>query len=95
MTLLEKSGFYLSICLVIVLLFFIIFAKHGAIDYKAMKSKEKQVIRQSAGIMEKNRSLENEIEKLKTDAEYIKHVAKHEYEMAEEGEIIFKDEDSK
>ena len=39
----------------------------------------------------KNYQLENEIKSLKTDINYIKHVAKHEHDMAEEDELIFKD----
>jgi cell division protein FtsB len=35
--------------------------------------------------------MEKEILKLKTDIEYIKHLAKHEYEMAAQDELIFKE----
>ena len=38
-----------------------------------------------------NQKIENEIQSLKTDMDYIKHVAKHEHDMAEEDELIFKD----
>ena len=95
MTVLEKSGLYLCVGVIIGLLLFIIFADHGLVDYKKLKAKERQVAAQSLLIEKKNRILEAEIEKLKSDAEYIKHVAKHEYEMVEKDEIIFKDEHPK
>lgn len=95
MTVLEKSGLYLAVCLIVILLFFILFGTHGLMDYRKLKIKEDKVISQSRKVSEKNRALINEVEKLKTDAEYIKHVAKHEYEMAEENEIIIKHEDAK
>lgn len=94
MTLLEKSGLYISGVIVIILLLLIIFARNGVIDYNELKNKENQVVTQSAVTNEKNHVLENEIKKLKTDTEYIKHVAKHEYEMAEKDEMIFKEKDT-
>ena len=93
MTLLEKSGLYISGAIVIILLFLIIFAKNGVLDYKELENKENQVRAQAAATGKKNRALEYEIEKLKTDTEYIKHVAKHEYEMTEKNEMIFKEKD--
>jgi len=42
-------------------------------------------------IDQENQKLETEIKSLKTDMDYIKHVAKHEHDMAEEDELIFKD----
>ena len=95
MTVLEKAGIYLSVCLIVILLFFILFGRHGLMDYRKLKMKEQKVIVQSEKITEKNRALIKEVEKLKSDSEYIKHVAKHEYEMAEEDEMIFKNEEAK
>jgi cell division protein FtsB len=95
MTVFEKSGFYLSICIIAVLLFLILFGRHGVLDYHKLKQKEQEVTRQSQAVSGKNQTLVKEIEKLNTDEDYIKHVAKHEYEMAEENEIIIKQKDEK
>lgn len=92
MKFLEKSGLFFSVIIILVLLLVIVFAKHGILDYKELRLKETQVFEQTDQIIQKNRNLEVEINKLKTDINYIKHVAKHEYGMAEEDEIIFKDE---
>lgn len=91
MTRFEKTGFYLSLLAFVILLFLIFFSKNGVFDYKTLSGKEKIVLKQVQTIDEQNHTLEMEIQRLKTDIDYIKHVAKHEHDMAEEGELIFKD----
>ena len=90
MTIIEKTGLYLSIFIIVVLLFLIVFSTHGVLDYKMLKGKEITVLDQIQTIDLANQKLENEIKSLKTDMNYIKHVAKHEHDMAEEDELIFK-----
>jgi len=92
MKLVEKSGLFLCIATIIVVLFLIVFAKHGILDYNVLAVKEERISAQVNTVEKKNSHLEDEIKRLNTDINYIKHVAKHEYEMAEEDEIIFKDE---
>lgn len=87
----EKTGLYASLCIILVLLCFIVFSKNGVLDYKALKVKETQILDQARMVDLANQKLENEIKSLKTDIDYIKHVAKHEHDMAEEDELIFKD----
>ena len=91
MTMVEKIGFYISIFIVLILLFFIFFSKNAVLDHKMLKGKERSVLSQIQTIDHENEKLENEIKSLKTDINYIKHVAKHEHDMAEEDELIFKD----
>jgi len=91
MTILEKSGFYLSIFIIIALLALIIFSKNGVLDYMALNQNKTVVHDQVDGVDFENQKVENEIISLKTDMSYIKHVAKHEHDMAEEDELIFKD----
>jgi cell division protein FtsB len=95
MTMLEKTGVYASIFFILLLLLLIAFSKNGVVDYKSLKGKETVLLDQMQTIELKNENLENEINSLKTDMDYIKHVAKHEYDMAEEDEIIFKDNSGK
>lgn len=87
----EKTGLYISLFLVVVLLFLIVFSENGILDYKMLKKKEAAILSQVQTIDQKNQKIETEINSLKTDMNYIKHIAKHEYDMAEEGELIFKD----
>ncbi|WP_299982598.1 septum formation initiator family protein [Desulfobacula sp.] len=91
MKMVEKTGFYVSIFIIIVLLFLIVFSTNGVLDYKILKGKEVVILEQARMVELANQKLENEVKSLKTDMNYIKHVAKHEHDMAEEDELIFKD----
>lgn len=91
MTILEKAGFYLSIFIIIALLALIVFSKNGVLDYMALKQNKTAIHDQVDGVDFENQKVENEIISLKTDMSYIKHVAKHEHDMAEGDELIFKD----
>jgi cell division protein FtsB len=91
MTVFEKTGFYISIFIIVLLLCLIAFSKNGVLDYKALKEKEMVILEQVRAMDSANQKIENEIQSLKTDMDYIKHVAKHEHDMAEEDELIFKD----
>ncbi len=92
MKILEKSGVFLCIGGILILLSLIVFAKHGILDYRILLQKEGRISVQVNQIENKNKHLEAEIKKFKTDIHYIKHVAKHDYGMTEKDEIIFKDE---
>lgn len=90
MTVIEKTGLCASIGVIVVLLCLIVFSKNGVLDYKVLKSKETAVLDQVQTVDRENKKLEHEINRLKTDMTYIKHVAKHEHDMAEQDEFIFK-----
>ncbi len=90
MTIIEKTGFYISVVIIVILLFFIFYSKNGVFDYKMLKGRERGVLSQIQTIDKENQKLETEIKSLKTDMNYIKHLAKHEHDMAEEDELIFK-----
>lgn len=91
MTMAERTGLYASIFIILILLGLIAFSKNGVLDYKTLKEKEIIIFDQTKTIDLANQKFENEINSLKTDMEYIRHVAKHEHDMAEEDELIFKD----
>ena len=91
MTIVEKIGFYLGIFATLVLLWMIFFSKNGVMDYQDLKEKESSIMVQASLEARQNRKIEKEIKSLKHDINYIKHLAKHEHEMAEPGELIFKD----
>ncbi|MCD4677255.1 MAG: septum formation initiator family protein [Desulfobacula sp.] len=91
MTYFEKTGFYLSIFIILVLLCLIVLSKNGVLDYRTLKEKETIILNQTRMVDLANQKLENEIKSLKTDMGYIKHVARHEHDMAQEDELIFKD----
>ena len=91
MTTVEKIGFYLGIFTTLVLLWMIFFSKNGVMDYQELKEKESRIMVQANLEAKQNRKMEKEIKSLKHDINYIKHLAKHEHEMAEPDELIFKD----
>jgi cell division protein FtsB len=91
MTSIEKIGLYASIGILVAVLCLIVFSKNGLLDYKELRGKERAIEGQTRIIDLANQKLEDEIQSLKTDMEYIKHVAKHEHDMAEADELIFKD----
>ena len=91
MTGIEKIGVTLGILLILGLLGMIAFSTNGITDYRRLQEKEVQVNARAQMEETQNRKLEKEIKSLKHDIDYIKHLAKHEHEMAEPDELIFKE----
>ncbi len=91
MTTVEKTGFYLAALSMAVLLCLIVFSGNGLVDYMTLTKKEKDVLNQTRMVELENQKLENEVNTLKTDMDYLKHLAKHEHGMIEEDELVFKD----
>ena len=95
MTVAEKICFYLGIGVALVLLWMILFSTKGVMDYRDLKDKEARIKAQAALEYRQNRKVEKEINSLKHDMEYIRHIAKHEHGMAAPDEVIFKDKSAK
>ncbi len=95
MTVVAKAGFYFLIFISILLFALIIFSKTGCLDYRKLKQVKNNIQNQINDVDSKNQKLEKEIISLKTDMDYIKHLAKHEHDMAEEDELIFKNKPAK
>nr|WP_319394794.1 septum formation initiator family protein [uncultured Desulfobacter sp.] len=91
MTQLEKICLYLAIGGAVVLLFMFFFSTKGVMEYRRLAAKQGRLEAQAALAVKQNSKLEKEILRLKTDIEYIKHLAKHEHEMAARGELVFKE----
>ncbi|MBU1194633.1 MAG: septum formation initiator family protein [Proteobacteria bacterium] len=94
MSVMEKAGYSISFIIILILMCFIIFSTNGLLDYRKLKHKEAGVIEQIKAADSVTQKLETQIISLKNDMEYIKHVAKHEHDMAEKDELIFKDKPS-
>ena len=75
----------------VVLLFVFFFSTRGVMDYSRLKFRLDQLETQADIAAGQNSKMEKEILKLKTDIEYIEHLAKHEHEMAAENELVFKE----
>lgn len=87
----EKICFYLAMGGAVILLFMFFFSTRGVMDYNRLKSRQAQLEAQAAIADSQNSKMEKEILRLKTDLEYIKHLAKHEHEMAAQDELVFKE----
>jgi cell division protein FtsB len=90
MEFIEKTGFFMAIAVMIVLLFLIVFSENGIRDYDQLKVKKTAVLSRIQVAKQENAALEKQILRLKQDIAYIKHLARHEHGMAEPDEIIFK-----
>lgn len=88
---LEKTGFFLAIALMVVLLFLIVFSENGIREYDQLKIKKSAAATRIQAAKHKNAALEKQILRLKQDITYIKHLARHEHGMAEPDELIFKE----
>ena len=91
MSIVEKIAFISAGLLIVILLGLIVFSDNGIVDYKKLTKKEKKVLSQIQMVEQQNQRLAGEVNKIKTDAEYLKHLARHEYNMVEEEEFLFKD----
>ena len=87
----EKICLYLTMGGAVIFLFMFFFSTSGVMDYSRLKSRQELLEAQAAIAVSQNSKMEKEILKLKTDIEYIKHLAKHEYEMAARDELVFKE----
>ena len=87
----EKICLYLAMGAMVVLFFMFFFSTKGVMDYRRFESKQAQLDAQATASVKQNAKLEKEILRLKTDIDYIKHLAKHEHEMAAQGELVFKE----
>jgi cell division protein FtsB len=81
-----KSG----IAVLFVLFFFIIFSHNGIVDYYHLSKDKQLLLHDNKNIEEKNSKFTREIIRLKNDKEYIEHVAKHEFGMASDDELVFR-----
>lgn len=90
MAVIEKTGFFLALVLVVFILFLIVFAENGIRDYEQLKLKKAAVSSRIQIARQENKVIEKQILRLKQDITYIKHLARHEHGMAEPDELIFK-----
>nr|MBF0220903.1 septum formation initiator family protein [Desulfobulbaceae bacterium] len=73
----------------IVLLLWILFAPYGANKYSHISEEIDKVSADIENISTQNKSLNDEIAKLKGDRQYVEDFARKEYGLLKENEIIF------
>ena len=70
------------------ILLVIIFGDRGLVEVNRLKEERSRLLRDNRDLKAKNLSLHREIERLKTDSEYIEHVARQELGMIGRDEVI-------
>ncbi len=89
MVMIEKTIFYLALVLMVLILFVMYFSENGIRDYDQLTLKQAHVLSRIQITRQENKAIEKQILRLKQDAAYIKHLAKHEHGMAAPDELIF------
>lgn len=69
---------------------FILFGKNGFADLKQLKAERDGLLTKNAELIQQNLLLCREIERLKTDPEYIKSLARQELGMIGKDEVVIK-----
>jgi cell division protein FtsB len=88
----KKQGLLLGATLgfLIALLFFIVFSERGLADFNMMKKERDRLQDQNRQITHDNLTLGVEIDRLKNDPSYIESVARKDFGMIGQDEIVVK-----
>ena len=86
----DTAGFYLAMLALIVLAVYMVWGSNGFMVLVSLKDEEVRVLKKNQDIMRGNQRIETIITRLKHDGTYIEHVAKHEFGLAREEELIFR-----
>ena len=79
-----------SIMVVLLLLMFILFGKNGLTDLNRLRAERDDLLKKNAELIQQNLLLCREIERLKTDPEYVKSLARKELGMIGKDEVVIK-----
>jgi len=88
----RKQGILVSaaVFLIVSLLFFIMFSERGLADLNQMKKERDRLSSQNRQSIQENIGLGVEIDRLKNDPSYIESVARREFGMIGQDEIVVK-----
>lgn len=88
----RKQGILVSaaVFLILSLLFFIMFSERGLADLNQMKKERDRLSSQNRQIIQENIGLGVEIDRLKNDPSYIESVARRDFGMIGQDEIVVK-----
>jgi len=85
----NTSGFYLAMVALIVLAAYMVWGNNGYMAWVSLKKEEARILKKNQDIGKENQRIETIISRLKQDGAYIEHIAKHEFNLAGEDELIF------
>jgi len=84
----------ISILLLLALFFFIIVSEHGLADLRFLKKERNKLVEENQRLTRQNQTISVEIDRLKYDPAYIESIARQEFGMIGEDEIILKSQSS-
>jgi cell division protein FtsB len=79
-----------SIFLLVALLIYIIFSRHGYSELALLKQEQGQRVQKNERLTRENLAIRIEIDRLKHDLGYIENIARQDYGMIRKDEIILK-----
>ena len=87
----KNTRVYFSLLVIfsIFMLFLTLFGDHGIIELKKLNKKHESILTDIAAVKKENTRLRIEIDRLKTDKRYIEELARKEFGMVKEDEIVF------
>lgn len=88
--LVQRLLFFATITLMVVILFMIVYSKNGVNDWQHLNRELVDIQEKNKKFDLVNKELTRTIERLKTDINYIEHVARHELGMTARNEIVFR-----
>jgi len=88
----KKQGLLLGavVGFIVALLFFIVFSERGLADFNMMKKERDRIQAQNRQIVQDNLDLGVEIDRLTNDPKYIESVARRDFGMIGQDEIVVK-----
>ena len=88
----KKQGVLVAtvVCFIVALLFFIVFSERGLADFNMRKKERDRIHGQNRQIVQENLDLGVEIDRLKNDPTYIESVARKDFGMIGQDEIVVK-----
>ena len=88
----RKQGVFITAAgfLIVSLLFFIMFSERGLADLNQMKKERDRLSSQNRQIIQENIGLGVEIDRLKNDPSYIESIARRDFGMIGQDEIVVK-----
>jgi cell division protein FtsB len=90
MTLKQGVAIAAAVFFLVSLLFFIVFSERGLADLNLMKKERDRITSQNRQVIRENLNLGVEIDRLRHDPAYIEDVARKEFGMVGQDEIVVK-----
>ena len=84
----QRIFLYLSLFFMLLVMLFIVFGDKGLLEYWHLKAERNRLMEKNDRLKKDNLLLYKEIERLKTDPDYLENVARKEYKMVGRDEVV-------